>query len=91
MDLICGWEIKEAGGWLSESMKYTDRFAHTTPEGDKELMLVLVLIGEAYDYGAKQNKELRMPPVKDRSQDNIENIKCDSISAMIKDTRVYML
>ena len=32
-----------------------------------------------------------MPPVKDRLQDNLENIKCDSISAVTKDTRVYML
>ena len=77
--------------YFSESSKYADRFAHTTPEGDKELMIVLVLTGEAYDCGTKQNKELRMPPIKDRSQDNLENIKYDSISAISKDTRVYML
>ena len=33
----------------------------------------------------------KMPPVKDRSQDNLESNKYDSISAITKDTRVYML
>ena len=32
--------------YFAESTKYADRFAHTTPEGDKELMVVLVLTGE---------------------------------------------
>ena len=88
--------LSNKGSWgvalyFSESTKYADRFAHTTPEGDKEIMVVFVLTGEAFDCGTKQNKELRMPPVKDRLQDNLQNIKYDSVSAISKDTRVHML
>jgi hypothetical protein len=88
--------LSNKGSWgvalyFAESIKYTDRFAHTTPEGDKEMIIVYVLTGDAYDCGTRQNKEFRMPPVKSRSQDNIQNVKYDSISAIKKDTRVYML
>ena len=77
--------------YFSESTKYADRFAHTTPEGDKEIMVVFVLTGEAFDCGTKQNKELRVPPVKDRLQDNLQNIKYDSVSAISRHQSVYAL
>ena len=55
------------------------------------MIIVYVLTGEPYDCGTKQNKEIRMPPVKSRSQDNILNVKYDSVSAISKDTRVYYI
>ena len=51
-----GFDLKlsNKGTWgvalyFAESTKYAGRFAHTNSEGDKELMVVLVLTGEAYD------------------------------------------
>ena len=74
--------------YFSAEAKYSDR---STTEGDKQIMVVSVLTGEAYDYGTKRNKELRMPPVKDREHNDLENVKYNSISAITKDTRVYMV
>ena len=77
--------------YFSESIKYADRFAHTTPDGDKELIVALVLTGEAYDCGTSQNRELRMPPVKETPHNDFESVKFDSVSGITKNTRVYML
>ena len=42
--------------YFADNANMLDRFAHTTAEGDKELIVVLVITGEAYDYGTKQIK-----------------------------------
>ena len=88
--------IGNKGSWgialyFSESVSYADRFAYITSEGDRETLVASVLIGEAYDFGTVHSKDLRMPPVRETSKENLENIKYDSISAITKDTRVYML
>ena len=87
--------LSNKGRWgvalcFSESTKYADKFAHVTSEGDKELLIMHVLVEEAYDYGTTHNRDLRMPPVKDKSRQNLENKNYDSVSAITKDTRVYM-
>lgn len=77
--------------YFSESVCYADRFAHITSEGDREILVASVLVGEAYDFGTAHSRDLRMPPVRETSKENLENIKYDSVSAITKDTRVYML
>lgn len=88
--------LSNKGSWgvalyFSESTHYADRFAYITPEGDRELLVASVLIGKAYDCGTAHNKELKMPPVREKSRQNLEKIKYDSVSAITKDTRAYKL
>ena len=81
MDSTYGLARQESG----ESIKYADRFAHTTPYGDKELIVALVLTGEAYDCGTS-NLECHLTPHND-----FESVKFDRVSGITKNTRVYML
>ena len=88
--------LSNKGSWgialyFSENVCYADKFAHITSEGDREVLVASVLVGEAYDFGTEHKRELKMPPVRERSKGNLESIKYDSVSAITKDTRVYML
>ena len=65
--------LSNKGSWgvalyFAENSPYADRFAYITPEGDRELLIAYVLVGESYDCGTKQNKEMKMPPVKEKSK-----------------------
>ena len=70
---------------------YADKFAHITSDGSREVLIAHVLVGEAYDFGTSHNRELKMPPIKQQSKQNITNIKYDSVSGITNDTRVYMI
>lgn len=35
---------------------YTDRFAHSTPTGEKEIIIGKALIGEAFDCGIEEHQ-----------------------------------
>lgn len=89
--------LSRSGSWgnaiiyLSENSLYADRFAHHTASGEKEMMIAKALIAEAFDYGTERKRHLKFPPVKQTSVQNIVNIKFDSVAAITKDTRVYML
>ena len=88
--------LSKKGSWgyalyFSENIVYADKFAHITSEGNRELLIANVLVGEAYDFGTSHNQELKMPPIKQRSKKDLINIKYDSVSGITKDTRVYMI
>ena len=38
------------------------------------------LIGESFDFGTLKSQELGMPPIKDKSVQNMSDIKYDSVS-----------
>ena len=59
--------------YFSESVSYADRFAHITSEGDREILVASVLVGEAYDFGTVHSKDLRMPPVRETSKENLNH------------------
>ena len=100
-EIACGEDgfdvrLSNGGSWgqavyLSDSALYSNNFAHQTLSGEREIIIALALIGEAFDYGTVRNKELRVPPIKEKSIQNMINIKYDSIAGTTKNTRVYML
>ena len=88
--------LSKKGSWgcalyFSENIMYADKFAHITSEGNREVLITNVLVGEAYDFGTLHNQELKMLPIKQQSKQNLTNIKYDSVSGITKDTRVYMI
>ena len=88
--------LSKGGSWghaiyLSECALYTDKFAHHTATGEKEIVIAKALIGEAFDFGTERNRTLKAPPIKTRSMQNMVNIKYDSIAGITKNSRVYML
>lgn len=101
LEIACGEDgfdvrLSNGGSWghaiyLSDSALYVDKFAHSTPTGEKEIILAKALIGEAFDCGIEKNTGLRVPPIKQKSMQNMVNIKYDSIAGITKNTRVYML
>ena len=70
-------------------MSYADRFAHITSERDREILVASVFV-EAYDFGTTQQRPQNATRQRN-IKENLENIKYDSVSAITKDTRVYIL
>lgn len=88
--------LSKKGSWgcalyFSESVAYADKFAHIASDGNREVLIANVLIGEAYDFGTVYSNDLKMPPVKQESKQNLTNLKYDSVSGITKDARVYMI
>ena len=57
--------LSKKGSWghalyFSENVMYADRFAHITSEGNRELLLANVLVGEAYDFGMSRQQEIKI-------------------------------
>lgn len=100
LEIACGEDgldvrLSNGGSWghaiyLTDCALYADRFAHITATG-KEIIIAKALIGEAFDCGTERNKDLRVPPIKQKSMQNMVNVKYDCISGITKNTRVYML
>lgn len=101
LEIVCGedgFDIRHSKGgtwghaiYLSDSAQYSDKFAHRTASGERVIVIAKALIGESYDAGTDRQKELRMPPVKQRSVQNMLNVKYDSVSGITQTCRVYML
>ena len=92
-----GFDVRRSkqGSWgravyFSESAQYSNRYAHCS-SSYRELILANVLIGDAFDFGTEKKKELKFPPIKLVSSRNLRNIKYDSVGAISRDTRVYMV
>ena len=88
--------LSKKGSWghalyFSENIMYADKFAHITSEGNRELLLANVLVGETYDFGTSRQQEMKMPPIKIESKQNLLNVKYDSVFGITKDARVYMI
>ena len=79
--------------YFSSTAKYADRFSHAvTANGLKEMIIAKVVLGDVYDCGTSRDESLRFPPVKEaHDQDSsLLNLRYDSLSGIIKNTRVYM-
>ena len=48
-------------------------------------------MGEAYDFGMSRQQEIKMPPIRIESKQDLLNVKYDSVSGITKDARVYMI
>ena len=76
LEIACGedgFDIRRSrgGSWgyavyLSECAEYCDKFAFHNASNEKAIIVATALIGESFDFGTLKNKELRMPPVKDK-------------------------
>lgn len=101
LEIVCGkdgFDIRHSKGgtwghaiYLSNSAQYSDKFAHCTASGERIIIIAKALIGESYDAGTDRQKELRMPPVQQRSVQNMLSIMYDSVSGITQTCRVYML
>ena len=101
LEIACGEEgldlrLSRGGSWgyaiyLTESAQYSDRFAYLTASDERVIIIAKALIGISYDFGTSKKKELRMPPVKENSKQNVANIRYDSVSGITKNARVFML
>ena len=70
------------------SKKY-GRFAYCTTS-DERAIIAKALIGVSFDFGTTK-KELRMSPIKEISEQNMLNIRYDSVSGITRNTGVFML
>ena len=99
-DIACsedGFDVRHSkqGSWgraiyFAEKAQYSNYYAHCT-SSKRELILAIALIGDSYDFGTKKKQDLLFPPVKLAQSQNLCNIKYDSVSAISRDTRVYIL
>lgn len=100
-EIACGEEgfdlrLSHGGSWgyaiyLTESAQYSDRFAYHTASNERVIIIAKALIGESFDFGIPKKKDLRMPPIKESSKQNMSNIRYDSVSGITKNARVFML
>ena len=72
--------LSNKGSWgialyFSESVCYADKFAHITSEGDREVLVASILVGEAYDFGTEHKRDLRMPLVREKSKKILKTLK----------------
>ena len=58
---------------------------------ERVVIIAKALIGESFDFGTLKKKDLRMPPIKESSKQNMSNIRYDSVSGITKNVRVFML
>ena len=93
-----GFDIRRSrgGSWghaiyLSECAQYSDTFAYQNTSNEKAVIIAKALVGESFDFGTLKKKELRLPPVREKSSQNMSDIKYDSVSGVTKNVRVYML
>ena len=77
------------GIYLSESAEYADKFACKMATGEKELIVAKALIGDTFDCGQERNRQLRVPPIKQRDLQNVVHIKYDSVTGITMNTRAY--
>ena len=76
--------------YLSECVQYSDRYAYCTTSNERAIIIAKALIGVSFDFGTSK-KELRMPPIRGISKQNMSNIRYDSVSGITRNTRVFML
>ena len=101
LEIACGEDgfdvrLSRGGSWgcaiyLADSALYSDKFAYRTTSNQKVIIIVKTLTGETFDFGTLKNKELKMPPVKDQSKQNMLNIKYDSVSGITKNASVHAI
>lgn len=101
LEITCGEDgfdlrLSCGGSWgyaiyLSESAQYSDRFAYCTTADVRAIIIAKALIGISFDFGTTKKKELRMPPIREISEQNMSNIRYDSVSGITRNTRVFML
>ena len=80
-------------GWanyFAEKASYSDTYAHTTPDGTKEIFLVKVLTGKSCTDYLKGAAQLRKPPLRSSGSDSRLQEHYDTVTGWIGDCNVYM-
>ena len=97
MDLIC--DIASAQGmwgqanYFAVNASYSHGYAHTAPDGSREMFLVKVLTGDSYD--CPSNSSLRKPPMKASGHSasgevSFAQVQYDTVTGVTHGSRVYM-
>ena len=60
-------------------------------DGNKEIILANLLLGQFYDHGKQRDETLRLPPIKLQQTSLLVNSRYDSISGISNDTCIYMI
>ena len=78
--------------YFAEKASYSNKYAFTSPDGTKELLLAKVLTGDSFE--CTSDPSLRMPPEKPRSLKastvQLKQLRYDSVTGTTCNCRVYM-
>ena len=78
--------------YFAEKASYSDKYAYTSTDGSKELLLAKVLTGDSFE--SQPNSTLRMPPEKPKSSQSsniqLKQLRYDSVTGETAKCRVYM-
>ena len=77
--------------YFAVNASYSNGYAHTTPDGYKEMFLVKVLTGDSYD--CPSNGSLRKPPMKSTGASgevSFAQVQYDTVTGVTGGSRVYM-
>ena len=94
-----GFDVRHSrgGSWgfanyFAINASYSDKYAYCTPQGEREMLVAKVILGEIFDCGEKKDNTLRIPPVKGLQSAplNLVNVRYDSISGLSRNSRIYM-
>ena len=86
----------QGGSWgfanyFAENANYSDKYAHCTPQGEKEMFVAKVILGEIFDSGEKNDNTLRIPPIRELQSTSLVNVRYDSISGLSRNLRIHDL
>ena len=86
-----GFDIRRSkgGSWghaiyLSESALYADKFAHTNAVGEKIIIITKAAVGEIFDFSRQHQRDLKIPPIKEKTNQSMVNIKYDSVTGITR-------